>query len=170
MSGSIQLGIAVALVLMIVALTMRFAFRAGRTGSEPIIRASFKQLQPDWYQVGMTVTNRAPYRLAGVSLRRVRPRSARLMAPITSVSTRQGNFQVWSDPAVDLPTTSIPIDMVVGPHEAWRGAVSPGWEAHMMAWVFLPERSEPTQLTLELAFRDGGGQLRHYRFIATREK
>jgi hypothetical protein len=92
------------------------------------------------------------------------------MAPITSVSTRQGNFQVWSDPAVDLPTTSIPIDMVVGPHEAWRGAVSPGSEAHMMAWVFLPERSEPTQLTLELAFRDGGGHLRHYRFIATREK
>ena len=158
-----------ALVLLVAASTIRFVVRATRAGAEPIIRASFKQLQTDWYQVGIRIANRAPYRLAGVSLRRVRPRSARLMAPITSVSTRQGNFQVWSDPAVDLPTTSIPIDMVVGPHEAWRGSVSPGSEAHMTAWVFLPERSELTQLTLEFAFKDGGGHLRHYRFIATRE-
>jgi hypothetical protein len=169
MSGSIQLGIAVALILMIAALTLSFALSAGRTGAEPIIRASFKQLQTDWYQVGMTVTNRAPYRLVGESLRRVRPGSARLMAPISSVSTRQGNFQVWSDPALDLATTSIPIDMVVGPHEAWRGSVSPGSEAHLTAWVFLPEKAEPTQLTLEFTFKDGGGNLRRYRFIATRE-
>ncbi|MBK5198897.1 MAG: hypothetical protein JJE37_11545 [Methyloceanibacter sp.] len=168
MSGSIQLGIALALILMIAALTTSFAFRAGRTGAEPIIRASFKQLQTDWYQVGMSVTNRAPYRLAGVSLRRVRPRSARLMAPITSLRTRQGDFQVWSDPATDLATTSIPIDLVVGPHEARHGSISPGSEAHMTAWLFLPEKSEPTQLTLEFVFKDGGGHLRHYRFIATR--
>jgi hypothetical protein len=170
MSALIQLGIAVALILAIAALTLRYAFRASRAEAKPIIRASFKQLQTDWYQVGMTITNRAPYRLVGVSLRRVRPSSARLMAPIMSVSTRQGNFQVWSDPAVDLPTTSIPIDLVVGPHETRHGAVSPGSQAHMTAWVFLPEKSEPTQLTLEFTFKDGGGNLRRYRFIATREQ
>ena len=165
----IELGIVAGLILLIAAATMWFASRGGRAGSEPIIRASFKKLQEDWYQVSMTVTNLAPYALVGVSLGRVRPRSARLMAPIKSVSTRDGDFQVWSDPAIDWPTTTIPLDLVLGPHEARHGVASRAPEAHANAWLFLPEKSDPVQLTLELALRDGGNNLRRYRFIAARE-
>lgn len=166
----VELGIVAGLILLIAAATLWFASRGGRAGSEPIIKASFKKLQEDWYQVSMTVTNLAPYRLLGVSLGRVRPRSARLMAPIKSVRTRDGDFQVWSDPAVDWPTTTIPLELVLGPHEARHGVASPKSEAHTTAWLFLPEKSDPAQLTLELAMRDGGGGLRRYRFIAARER
>lgn len=166
----IELGIAAGLILLIAAATMWFASRGGRAGSEPIIRASFKKLQEDWYRVSMTVTNLAPYRLVGVSLGRVRPRSARLMAPIISVRTRDGDFQVWSDPAVDWSTTTIPLDLVLGPHEEQHAVASQKSEAHTTAWLFLPERNDPAQLTLELAMRDGGGSLRRYRVIAAREQ
>jgi hypothetical protein len=159
-----QLLIVAGPILLIAAATMWFASRGGRAGSEPIIRASVKKLQEDWYQVSLTVTNLAPYRLVGVSLGRVRPRSARLMAPIKSVRTRDGDFQVWSDPAVDWPTTTIPLDLVLGPHEARHGVVSRAPEAHANAWLFLPEKCNPSQLTLELAMRDGGNHLRRYRF------
>ena len=164
----IELGIVAGLILLIAAAALWFASRGGRAGSEPIITASFEELQKGWYQVGLTVTNRAPYRLVGVSLRRVRPSSARLMAPIKSVKTRDGDFQVWSDPAVDRPATTIPLELVVGPQEEQHGVPSLRSEAHTTAWLFLPENSDPAQLTLELAFRDGGGHLRRYRFIAAR--
>lgn len=165
----IELGIVAGLILLIAAATMWFASRGGRAGSEPIIKASFKELQKGWYQVSLTVTNRAPYRLVGVSLRRVRPRSARLMAPIKSVRTRDGDFQVWSDPATDRPATTIPLDLVLGPQEEQHAVASLKSEAHTTAWLFLPEKSDPVQLTLELALRDGANNLRRYRFIAARE-
>jgi hypothetical protein len=149
MNGSlIELGIALGLVLAVVASTASFVLRASRIGAEPLIKASFKELQKGWYQLSLSVANRAPYGLAGVSLRRVRPRSARLMAPVTSVSTRKGDFQVWSDPEVDWPTTSIPVEMVMGSYEAPRGGVSRDSEAHMAAWLFLPERSDAAEVLL----------------------
>jgi hypothetical protein len=94
----LQLAILVGLILF-AAFVILLAFRASRPGADPIIKASVKELREGLYQVGLTVTNRAPYSLVGVSLRRVRPTSARPMAPITSVRTRDGDFQVWSDPA-----------------------------------------------------------------------
>jgi len=42
-------------------------------------------------------------------------------------------------------------------------------ETHTTAWLFLPERSAPARVTLELALRDEAKKLRRYRFIATRE-
>ena len=156
-------------LLVIAAATMRLAFGRRPAAAEPVIDASFKELRQGWYQVDMTVTNRAPYGLVGVSLRRVRPGAARLMAPIKSVSTPEGDFQVWSDPAVDKPATTIPIDLVVGPREAPHGVVSLRSETHATAWLFLPKRSAPARVTLELAFRGGTKKLRRYRFVATRE-
>jgi hypothetical protein len=85
-----ELAVAIVLILAVAAWTLSFLLRAGEGGAEPIIRARAKELQKGWYQVDMRIANRAPYGMTGVSLRRVRPRAARLMAPITSVSTRKG--------------------------------------------------------------------------------
>jgi hypothetical protein len=91
------------------------------------------------------------------------------MAPIKSVSTPEGHFQVWSDPAIDKPATTIPVDLVVGPREAPHGVVSLKSAAHATAWLFLPKRSVPERVTLELAFRGGAKKLRRCRFVATRD-
>jgi hypothetical protein len=61
----LQLGIGVALVLLVAASTIRFVVRAARTGAEPIIRASFRELQKGWYQVHAAVANQAPYGVGG---------------------------------------------------------------------------------------------------------
>jgi hypothetical protein len=121
----------VALVLLVAALTIRFVRRAARRGAEPIIRASFRELQKGWYQVHVSVANQAPDGVVVDELKRVRPRSARLMAPIKSVSTRKGELQVWSDPTTDKAKTSIPLDLTLGPHEARAGTVSPASEVHV---------------------------------------
>jgi hypothetical protein len=167
---ALQLAIAVALILLVAASTIRFAVRAARAGAEPIIRASFKKLQKGWYQVHIAIANQAPYGVAIDELRRVRPRAARLMAPIKSVNTRQGAFQVWSHPSTDKATTSIPLDLTLGPHEARPGTVSRPSEGHVTAWLFLPGDSNPAELTLELALFDGSDNLRCHRFGATRER
>ncbi len=86
------------------------------------------------------------------------------MAPITSVSTRKGNFQVWSDPSTDIPETSIPLHLEVGPHEERHGIATSGAEAHATAWLFLPEKRDVSELTLELAFVDRAKSLRRFRF------
>ena len=164
-----QLGIAVALVLLVAASTVRFVVRAARTGAEPIIRASFRELQKGCYQVHVAVANQAPYGVVVDELRRVRPRSARLMAPIKSVSTRKGDFQVWSHPTTDKAKTSIPLDLTLGPHDAHTGTVSRASEGHVTAWLFMPEDSDPADLTLELTLFDGSDNLRCHRFIAVRE-
>ena len=161
---ALELAVAVVLILAVAAWTLSFVLRAGEGGAEPIIRARAKELQKGWYQVDMRIANRAPYGMTGVSLRRVRPRAARLMAPITSVSTRKGNFQVWSDPSTDYPETSIPLHLEVGPHEERLGIAAPGAEAQAMAWLFLPEERDLSDLTLELAFVDRAKNLRRFRF------
>jgi hypothetical protein len=58
---AVELGIAVALVLLVVASTVRFLLVSGRQGLEPMIKARFKQLQPGWYQLDVRAANRAPY-------------------------------------------------------------------------------------------------------------
>ena len=142
-----------------------------QAGLEPtIIKASVKELREGLYQVGLTVTNRAPYRLVGVSLRRVRPTSARPMAPITSVRTRDGDFQEGLvGPGIDSRTTSIPVDLVVGPYDGPDGVGSPFATADTAVWLFLPKQRELARLTLELAMRAGGKRLRRYRFNVTLE-
>lgn len=112
------------MIVVMVAVIAWFAFRARKTGEPPIITASLKELQKGWYQLSITVINRLPYQLFGVSLRRIRPRSARLMAPIMSVSTKQGDFQVWSNPAIDKLAKTIPLEIALGPHEARQAGVS----------------------------------------------
>lgn len=160
----LQLTVAVVLILAVAGWTLSFVFRAGEGAAEPIIRARAKELQKGWYQVDMRIANRAPYGLTGVSLRRVQPRAARLMAPITSVSTRKGDFQVWSDPTTDIAATSIPLHLEVGPHEGRHGIAAPGAEAHATAWLFLPEERSVADLTLELALVDGAKNIRRFRF------
>jgi hypothetical protein len=162
---ALQLGVAVVVILLIAVSTVRFAMRSTRTGVEPIIRANSQKLQEGWFQINIAVANRAPYGVVVDELRRVRPRSARLMAPIRSVSTRQGNFQVWSDPTTDRATTSIPLDIPIAAHEELRhGGVVPGSDAQITAWLFLPDGRDSTELLLELAVYDGSDNLRCYRF------
>jgi len=165
----LQLGIAVALVLLVAASTIRFVVRAARAGAEPLIIATFRELQKGWYQVHIAVANQAPYGMVVDELRRVRPKSARLMAPITSVSTRKGDFQVWSDPTTDKATTSIPLDLSLGPYEARAGTISRAADGHVTAWLFLPENYDPADLVLELALFDGSDNLRCHRFGIARE-
>lgn len=160
----IELGI-VAGLLVLAAVTARLAFRTNRAAADPIITASFKELRQGWYQVDMSVTNRANYALGGVSLRCLRPRSARLMAPIKSVSTKEGDFQIWSDPATDKTAKTIPLDFVVGPREAAKGVASLAFEAHPTAWLFLPGNKPPADIELELTLRDGKGKLYRYRIM-----
>jgi hypothetical protein len=101
-------------------------------------------------------------------LKRVKPRAARLMAPIKQVSTRKGEFQVWSHPTTKA-TASIPLDLHLGPHEARAGAVARTSQQQITAWLFLPEHSNPLHVTLELIVRDHASALRRYRVIARRE-
>lgn len=161
---AIELGILALLLVVIAASALRLALYARGAGARPIIKASFKKLQTGWYQISMTVTNRAPYALLGVSLRRVRPNAARLLAPIVALNTKEGDFQVWSDPTIDKAKTTIPLDLVVGPREHPHGVVSLRSEAHAAAWLFLPESSDPAVVTLELTLREDGDRLRRHRF------
>ena len=84
------------------------------------------------------------------------------MAPVKSVSTKDYDFQIWSDPESDKPKKSIPLDFVVGPHEAPQDAASPGSEAHPTAWLFLPGKQAPGDVLLELTLRDVKGKLHRY--------
>ena len=166
---ALQLGIVIVVIVLIAASTVRFALRSTRAGAEPTIKASFRKLQKGWFQLHVAVANQAPYGVVVDELRRVWPRSARLMAPITSVSTRKGDFQVWSHPTTDKATTSIPLDLVLGPHEARAGTISRAAEGQVTAWLFLPEDLNPLDVTLELVFLDRAGPLRRYRVTARRE-
>ena len=142
-------------------MTVRFAFREKPSGAGPIVKATSLKLKPGWYQIDISVANRGPYRLFMEELRRVRPRSVRLMAPIKRVRTRDGDFQVWSDPATDRSATAISLDGVVAANEEQ--------EAHIAAWLFTPKGEEPSELTLELLFRDGDKTQRRLRFSVTGE-
>ena len=105
------------------------------------------------------MTNRSPHVLSAVSLRRVKPRSARLMAPISSVSTNEGDFQVWSDPSNDKRSTSIPLDIAL---DSRLG----NDEARLIVWIFLPEKAAAAELVLELTLSDEEEKLRRYRLVA----
>jgi hypothetical protein len=156
------------MVSVLVAAIAWLAFRARKKGEPPIITASLKELQKGWYQLSITVINRLPYQLFGVSLRRIRPRSARLMAPIISVSTKQGDFQVWSNPAVDKLTTTIPLDIALGPHEARQAGVLADSQTQTTVWVFLSKKSDARRLIFDLTLSDGEQNLRRCRFAVTR--
>ncbi len=106
---------------VLAAVLLWLALRKRAEAAPPLIAASYVWLREGWYQIDMRVINRAPSALGGVSLRCLRPRRARLMAPVTSVSTKDYDFQVWSDPESDKPKKSIPLDFVAGPHEAAAG-------------------------------------------------
>lgn len=166
---ALQLGIVVAVVVLIAGWTIDYALRASQVGAEPAISASFRKLQKGWYQLDIAVANRAPYGIVVDELRRVRPRGARLLAPIKEVNTRQGDFQVWSHPSTDRATVSIPLELALGPHEAKAGTVSRASEGQITAWLLLSERNDPAEVTLELATLDGAGHLRRYCFTARRE-
>jgi hypothetical protein len=149
------------LTLLVSLLALEIYFGARQRPLEPIIQASAKRLRDGWYQATITMTNRSPRVLSAVSLRRVKPRSARLMAPVSSLSTDDGDFQVWSDPAKDRRSTSIPLDVAIDA----RG----GSEARILVWIFLPERAEAAELVLELTMSDEEEKLRRYRLVARRE-
>ena len=152
------------MVSVLVAAIAWLAFRARKKGEPPIITASLKELQKGWYQLSITVINRLPYQLFGVSLRRIRPRSARLMAPII----KQGDFQVWSNPAVDKLTTTIPLDIALGPQEARQAGVLADSQTQTTVWVFLSKKSDARSLIFDLTLSDGEQNLRRCRFAVTR--
>ncbi len=150
------------LTLLVSLLALEIYFSARRRPVEPVIQASAKRLRDGWYQATITMANRSPHALSAVSLRRVKPRSARLMAPISSVSTNEGDFQVWSDPSNDKRSTSIPLDIAL---DARLG----NDEARIIVWIFLPEKAEAAELVLELTMSDPEEKLRRYRLVARRE-
>jgi hypothetical protein len=159
---ALQLGLVLAVVILIAGWTVSYVLRSARAGAPPVIRASFKELQKGWYQVQIAVANRAAYEVTVDELRRVRPRGARLMAP-------KGEFQVWSHPTTDKATASIPLDLTLGPHEAHSGTGARASEGQVTAWLFLAGDSDPGDVSLELAVLDGAGHLRRYRFSARHE-
>jgi hypothetical protein len=167
---ALQLGLVSAVVVLIAGWTVSYVLRSTRAGAPPVIRASFKELQKGWYQVQIAVANRAAYEVIVEELRRVRPRGARLMAPIKQVSTRKGEFQVWSHPTTDKATTSIPLDLTLGPYEAHSGTVARASEGHVTAWLLLSGDSDPGDISLELALLHGAGHLRRYPFTARRQR
>ena len=152
------------MVSVLVAAIAWLAFRARKKGEPPIITASLKELQKGWYQLSITVINRLPYQLFGVSLHRIRPRSARLMAPII----KQGDFQVWSNPAVDKLTTTIPLDIALGPQEARQAGVLADSQTQTTVWVFLSKKSDARRLIFDLTLSDGEQNLCRCRFAVTR--
>ena len=166
----LQLGLVVAVVVLIVGTTVSYVVRSARTGAPPVIRASFKELQKGWYQVQIAVANRAPYGVVVDELRRVRPRRARLLAPIKQVSTRKGEFQVWSHPTTDKATASIPLDLTLGPHEAHAGTVARASEGHVTAWLLLSGDSDRGTSAWSWPLLDGAGHLRRYPFTARRQR
>ncbi len=167
MHFSLLIQIAVIAALVVVAVVaLWFAFRRRPEPAVPLVAARYVKLREGWYQIDMRVINRAPFALGGVSLRCIRPRRARLMAPVKSVSTKDYDFQIWSDPESDKPEKSIPLDFVVGPHEVPQDAGSPGTEAHPAAWLFLPGKKAPGQVVLELTLRDVKGKLHRYEVTA----
>ena len=161
----IQLGVAAAVIVLIAATVAKFAFRASQSGTDPVIRATSRKLKQGWYQIDISISNRAPYRLIVDELRRVRPRSARLMAPIKQERTRQGDFQVWSDPAIDKATTKIPLGLAIAPREGQQSGVFPGpSEAETIAWVFMPDDRDLSELVLEMSLFGRDGTHRRLRF------
>jgi hypothetical protein len=166
---TLQLGFVAAVVFAIAAWAIGFAFRSRRAGAEPVIRASFRKLQTGWFQLQLSIANQAPYPVVVKELKRVSPRKARLMAPIKQVSTREGEFQVWSHPTTDKATTSIALNLHLGPHKAGAGTVMRASQEQLTAWLFLPEDLEPSEVTLELAVLDHAGALRRRRATAKRQ-
>jgi len=149
------------LALLVSLLALEIYFGARQRPLQPVIQASAKRLRDGWYQATITMINRSPHVLSAVSIRRVKPRSARLMAPISSMSTTEGDFQVWSDPSKDKRSTSIPLDIAIDA----RG----GSEARIIVWIFLPEKAAAAELVLELTMSDAEDKLRRYRLVARRE-
>jgi hypothetical protein len=166
MSPIIEVAIIVGIAVL-AAVLLWLGLRRRRGVPAPLIAATYVRLREGWYQIDMRVINRAPWALGGVSLRCLHPRRARLMAPVKSVSTKEYDFQIWSDPESDKPEKSIPFDFVVGPHEAAEDSESPGSEAHPTAWLFLPGGKAPGELLLELTLRDVKGRLHRYEVTAT---
>ena len=166
---TLQLGLVALVVALIGGWTVSYAVRASRAGAPPSIKASFRELQQGWYQVQIAVANRAPYSVIVDELRRVSPRGARLLAPIKQVSTRTGEFQVWSHPSTDKATTSIPLDLRLGPHESHSGTVARAAKCQVTAWLFLSGNGNPGEVILELALLDGAGHLRRYPFTVRHE-
>ena len=166
---ALQLGIVLVVILAIAVSTIGFAFRSIRAGVEPSIEASFRKLQAGWFQLHVSIVNQAPYPLVIDELKPIKPRAARLMAPIKQVSTRKGEFQVWSHPTTDKATASIRLELHLGPHEARADAGARASQQQITAWLFLPEDSNPLDVTLELIVRDHASALRRYRVIAKRE-
>ena len=150
------------LTLLVSFLALEIYFGATQRPVQPIIQASAKRLRDGWYQATITMTNRSPRVLSAVSLRRVKPRSARLMAPISSVSTNDGEFQVWSDPSNDKRSISIPLDIALDSRLGNN-------EARVIIWIFLPEKAAAAELVLELTMSDAEEKLRRYRLVARRE-
>ena len=162
---TIEIGIVAAVLIALALLVLALGRRRG--GAEPVIEASARPLRKGLYQIDIKVANRAPHAVAAGSLRRVRPLSARLLAPVKQVATRDGDFQVWSDPDGDKPTTKIAVDLVLGPFEPGGGVVSLSAEGQVAAWLFLRKERDLSRLLLELALREEGGRLRSSRFGVT---
>jgi hypothetical protein len=157
--------VAAAILLGLAALVLAMARR--RADAEPDVEAKAKTLREGLHQIDIKITNRGPHALAAESLRRVRPLAARLLAPVTQVATREGDFQVWSDPESDKQSTKIAVDLVLGPWQPAEGVVTLRAEGHIAVWLFLRKERDLSRLLLELVLREEGGGLRRKRFGVT---
>jgi hypothetical protein len=160
-----ELYFSVALVLGCAAWIAWFSSRPRQSNDDPIITATVHELQKGWYQVVISVANRAPHGFIAVSLRRIKPRSARILAPVTSVSTDQGDFQVWSNPALDAAATIIPLNTMIEAHQGRKGVADVDSQSQISAWLFLPKKRGPRRLTLELTLSGLDECLHRYRFL-----
>jgi hypothetical protein len=163
--SSIALALIAGLILL-AAIALWFGLRRRPEGAPPLVAANHVRLRQDLYQVNLRLINRAAYALGGVSLRCLRPRSARLLAPIKSLSTKEGDFQIWSDPETDKPAKTIALDFVLGPHQMPQGTTALASEAHPAAWLFCKSRKPPAEIRLELTLRDGEGKLYRYEIVS----
>jgi hypothetical protein len=163
---TVEIGIVAAAILVVLA-ALVFALARRHGEDRPAIEAKATTLREGLHQIDIKVTNRGPHALAAESLRRVRPLAARLLAPVTQVATREGNFQVWSDPEGDQPTTKIAVDLMLGPWQPAEGVVTSSAEGHIAAWLFLRKEKDLSRLLLELVLREEGGRLRRLRFGVT---
>lgn len=164
----LQLGVIAGAVALLAAWAINWVWQARRAGAAPLIEASFKELQAGWYQLDIVIANRAPYGVVVGELRRVKPRAARLMAPVKRVSTREGDFQVWAHPSTDKASASIPLALALGPQEVQRGGIQHASEGHIAVWLFFTGGGDRAVVVLELSLRDRAGHLRRYRFSARR--
>lgn len=146
------------------------ASSARQTPAKPIISVASQRLQAGWHQIDIAVVTADPDRYIGARLRRTRPRSARLLAPVSTIQTKQGAFQVWTDPSQHKPAAEIFLDVSVEPRETGDSIAAAVYAVRLTAWLFLPENSTTGRTSLELVLLDRRKRAHRYRLAVDQQQ